>query len=920
MKNKRIIITVLLMIIFLGSCPLQDDFSTGGGIPAPTGLQVVLATPTSITITWNAVAGAVKYNIYSAPLSTIPNPVLIETVVMNYYTISDLTPNSTLYFRVSAVDINDIESPKSDYIEGRTLGQAIPVPPNVRANAVSSSSIQIDWNAVPGAASYKIFQSSSLTDPFLFIGESLTVSFTVTGLMPQTTYYYSVSALTANGESEQSEIAIGTTPAIGVVLPPAGLRVVSADATTISLTWNVMTGAVSYKIYRSTSSSDNFAEISSVAANSYTDNDSALLPATIYYYKVSSIYSTGESYQSNSISARLLAAPSAPLIAPIVNFGDRRLDITWEMVTDAISYEVWLGTTENTDSASLRHDNIEVLAASITGLTNGVTYYVWIKAKNNIGTSDFSPPGSGIPDAPREYTVEYNANGGTGTMNPQTFVIGVYQSLRLNSFTRSGHKFIGWARTPTGLVVYSDQESINGSDFSEGEIVKLYAVWEEPSSVVPGLTLNEKFNWLDTNAESNNAYIIELAFNEGLGPRTLSYSNRTDITIRLRGGNTMRTITLSNQGVLFTIGSGVTLILDNNITLQGRNTNNNYLIIIDSGGSLIMNTGSKITGNTRSVDVNANVNASGGVLVNGIFTMNGGEVSGITTTVTSASTSSSNTLTVHGSGINVNNGIFTMNDGSITGNNSINISTNNNSSSTFHAYGGGVFVASNGTFIMDGGEISNNVTSLSTNSNNTTNSRSRGGGVFINGGTFTMNDGIIYGNSAIDTTTSTSRSFGGGVFLNGGTFNMYGGTIAENKAVNGGGVSLSGGTFNMFNGTIIENTVVALGGGVYGEGATFNINNGIISGNTAVNTGGGVYLIASYFIKTGGIIYGYTEENTNSNSVRNSSGTILNNRGHGVYVIQSSNIKRMESDTGPEIFLIFDGRTANPSWSGDWEF
>ena len=47
-------------------------------------------------------------------------------------------------------------------------------------------------------------------------------------------------------------------------------------------------------------------------------------------------------------------------------------------------------------------------------------------------------------------------------------------------------------------------------------------------------------------------------------------------------------------------GAGVTMILDNNITLQGHNTNTTYLVLVHIG-SLIMKTGSMITGNNGGV-------------------------------------------------------------------------------------------------------------------------------------------------------------------------------------------------------------------------------------------------------------------------------------------------------------------------------
>ena len=72
------------------------------------------------------------------------------------------------------------------------------------------------------------------------------------------------------------------------------------------------------------------------------------------------------------------------------------------------------------------------------------------------------------------HTITFNANGGTGTMQPQTIVSGVTSALSTNAFTKEGHFFNGWATTPTGSGVYMDAAAyLMGT-----ENVTLHAIWE----------------------------------------------------------------------------------------------------------------------------------------------------------------------------------------------------------------------------------------------------------------------------------------------------------------------------------------------------------------------------------------------------------------------------------------------------------
>ena len=279
-------------------------------------------------------------------------------------------------------------------------------------------------------------------------------------------------------------------------------------------------------------------------------------------------------------------------------------------------------------------------------------------------------------------------------------------------------------------------------------------------TMVPGESLAEKLAWLTRAADSHNTYIVVVNANESIAPHTFEYKGAINITVVLRGDGTNRIIRLRSNDTMFTVKSNVTLILDNNITLQGHNGNNGPLISVD-GGILRMNTGSAIVGNTRNTIDYTN---GGGVFVtnSGTFTMAGGTISDNTA--------------FNGGGVFVTRGTFTISGGTITGN-------------TARQDGGGVFVSENGTFIMNDGTITSNTTSY-------------GGGVYVrySGATFTMSGGTISSNTA-------TPGGGGGVFIyEYGTFTMRGGTITGNTAREvGGGVYVQfslGATFTKTGGTI----------------------------------------------------------------------------------------------------------------------
>jgi len=309
--------------------------------------------------------------------------------------------------------------------------------------------------------------------------------------------------------------------------------------------------------------------------------------------------------------------------------------------------------------------------------------------------------------------------------------------------------------------------------------------------------LADSLTYISANAVSGDDFYIVLGANYPVSPTILDYSGKT-VSITLMGYNSTRILSLNTNGRMLTVNSGITLTLDENISLVGQNTNNASLIFINNKGNLIMNNGAKISGNTAYTASFITPPHGGGVYVEigGTFTMNGGEISG-NTAISSPSS--------QGGGVFVNGGTFIMNGGKISGNTA--------SSSSNISLGGGVYMEG-GTFTMNGGEISGNTAASS--------SFSQGGGVFVNGGTFIMNGGKISGNIV----TSLS-SYGGGVSANS-TFIMNGGEI-------------SGNTASSYSNTPTSLGGTSLGGGVYVDYATFTkIGGGIITGYASDTVNGNV--------------------------------------------------------------------------------
>lgn len=75
------------------------------------------------------------------------------------------------------------------------------------------------------------------------------------------------------------------------------------------------------------------------------------------------------------------------------------------------------------------------------------------------------------------YSVRFDANGGYGWMDNQTFPIDDSQAIAKCTLTREGYVFAGWALTWNGAVKYADEEVVKNLTTIRSSTVVLYAVW-----------------------------------------------------------------------------------------------------------------------------------------------------------------------------------------------------------------------------------------------------------------------------------------------------------------------------------------------------------------------------------------------------------------------------------------------------------
>ena len=371
-------LAVLTIVLILGVLP-----QTVQAASIKTPVVTVSNDPATgkITLTWKAVSGAEKYEIYRA--TSEKGTYSRRTSTTNTtYTDKNATAGQKYYYYVKAISSQG--STAKSKIVTRTCDLARPVV--TLSNVASSGKIKVSWKKIDGAAKYEVWRATSKTGTYQLMKTTTGTSYTNTSATAGKTYYYKVNAIAEKSaaNSAYSEVKSRT---CDLRRPEVTLSNVASSGK-IKVSWKKIDGATKYEVYRATSSDGTYKLLKTVTGTSLT-NTSASAEKT-YYYKVRAIAekSAANSAYSEVKSRTCDLARSNPKIQ-ITDFTGYPM-LHWDRVQGAQKYKIYCATSKNgtysllttTTSVIYNHTSAEV----------GTTYYYKIKAiaKNSAANSAYS--------------------------------------------------------------------------------------------------------------------------------------------------------------------------------------------------------------------------------------------------------------------------------------------------------------------------------------------------------------------------------------------------------------------------------------------------------------------------------------------------------------------------------------------------
>ncbi|HBI63740.1 MAG TPA: hypothetical protein DDX51_01290 [Clostridiales bacterium] len=386
------------------------------GIAAPVVSGITVDSTQHAVLSWTAVKGADGYRVSRRASDADPWQD-VQTLTRTSWTDTSMTAQTGWQYAVRAYKLRNSQTDDAQTLWSGYARADVPVyeqapvlktavkpakPYLISAAALASGGVQIKWNPVSGASGYRVYRKngSSWKQIHIVNGASAS-SYTDSNVTPGTTYTYSVRAFSRGGGklllSDMNTTGVSATvpkpsPApVSIPAPKLG-QVTSGGYDRLTVTWNTVSQAEGYLIYRRTSAAEKWNHIATVTGGSKTSyTDTSVICGKTYYYTIRP-YRTADgakvygSYNDRGISGKAL--PATPVLKGASAVSPTSVRVTWKEVAGASGYYIYRKTKASDSWVYLHYVSGGSKTYFLnTGLTSGTRYYYTVAAFRNVSGS-----------------------------------------------------------------------------------------------------------------------------------------------------------------------------------------------------------------------------------------------------------------------------------------------------------------------------------------------------------------------------------------------------------------------------------------------------------------------------------------------------------------------------------------------------
>ena len=342
-------------------------------------VSAVSSGTNSATLTWEALSGAAGYTIYRAA-SGSSDYQEVKTVEGNVtsYTDTTLISGTSYSYKIAAYCI--VDGARVYGKESQMLAVTpVPAAPQLSIASFTYKSVKLSWNQIDGVSGYRVYRKVSGATSFKKIATvegSTKVTYTDKDVKTGTKYTYKIRAYKTVG-SAKTWGAYSAEQSVKPTLNAPQITLGKPAYNSVKVSWNKVSGANGYKVYRATSATGKYSLIKTVKSAStvsYTDADLTL--GKTYYYKVCAYRNVNDN-KVNGVKSEpqfTQIVPAAPTVKTEAA-GATAIKLTWSKVelpsknSGYYVYQVVDGTDVKLKKCSAKKDSY-----TVTNLTAGTKY------------------------------------------------------------------------------------------------------------------------------------------------------------------------------------------------------------------------------------------------------------------------------------------------------------------------------------------------------------------------------------------------------------------------------------------------------------------------------------------------------------------------------------------------------------------
>jgi len=330
----------------------------------------------SLTLKWEKVDGATGYIVYrSTDKSKVDTQLTDITNGAVSYVDAALTAGTTYYYKVQPYRVVNSKKVFGD-ASGILSGKPLPSATRLNAESAGYKEVKLAWSAVDGVTGYEVYRKTSSSYKKIATVTNGKTSYSDTKVTAGTAYTYKVRAYkTVNGSQVYGDYSNEASATPALEAPQITVR--NASYNSVTITWNQISGAHGYKVYRSTKKDSGYRAVKTVNdKTTITCTDKKLSVGTKYYYKVCAFRTVGDKNVAGNYSdvQSIKAAPEAVTLKSEAA-GATAIKLTWNKVNMPSTgggyavYQVVNGADQLVKRCSTKSTSY-----TVTGLTPGQKY------------------------------------------------------------------------------------------------------------------------------------------------------------------------------------------------------------------------------------------------------------------------------------------------------------------------------------------------------------------------------------------------------------------------------------------------------------------------------------------------------------------------------------------------------------------